>query len=692
MKYLLLLIALIGSMAAYAQSSTELTIMTYNILNYPNPSNNSALGNDAARAGYFRQIVEATEADVILIQEMTDLSGATLLVNELNTNGTLGKTYNHAPGYTNYGTLGNMLIYNDDVLNFISQQELSRPSSGGSIAPRATTRYRMTIDIACGGVSGVPIELYSSHFKASTDEASGNQLADRDLRDLEANNIMTFINGLSATTNIIVAGDFNFYSDNISGSTYSEPAYGSLTSTGNTQRLYDKQNGWTRNNSSNAFKYTQATRGQSESINLYGNDGVPGGLDDRFDHIFINPAINNADNMIAYVSGSYQTFGSPGILNADATAGNVPLENEIKIMSDHYPVLMDLLVCENVVVACPAPTNGTASNIGSSSAELSWSATQTAFDVEWGLAGFSPGTGTTVSGVSNPYTLSGLASQTSYEYYVCGQCTDTLILNSEDLIITGAYDGPLTGGTPKGVELYVVNDISDLSLYGLSSANNGAGTTGTPEFTFPSTSVTAGTYLYVTVDAAQFAAFFGFNPDYITDAMFINGDDAVELFYNGTVIDVLGDVNTDGSNTPWDHLDGWAYRNNNQPTNAGVFNVSNWTFSGVNQLEGGTTNATTNNPFPLASYTPPTSGIQTDLSECAGPFSFTTGTSSCPAFLTVNGTIGNQLYQADNTINSAGSLPPGNAAQFKAGQVICLENGFTIPVSADFSAEIEGCN
>jgi hypothetical protein len=47
-----------------------------------------------------------------------------------------------------------------------------------------------------------------------------------------------------------------------------------------------------------------------------------------------------------------------------------------------------------------------------------------------------------------------------------------------DLLLTGVVDGPLTGGLPKAVELYVVNDIPDLSLYGLGSANNGGGTDG----------------------------------------------------------------------------------------------------------------------------------------------------------------------------------------------------------------------
>ena len=35
---------------------------------------------------------------------------------------------------------------------------------------------------------------------------------------------------------------------------------------------------------------------------------------------------------------------------------------------------------------------------------------------------------------------------------------------SAQLLITGVVDGPLTGGTPKAIEVYVVSDIPDLSL------------------------------------------------------------------------------------------------------------------------------------------------------------------------------------------------------------------------------------
>lgn len=177
----------------------------------------------------------------------------------------------------------------------------------------------------------------------------------------------------------------------------------------------------------------------------------------------------------------------------------------------------------------------------------------------------------------------------------------------QDVIITGVFDGPNTGGTPKGVELYILNDIADLSIYGIGSANNGGGTDG-EEFTFPSDAVTAGTYIYVATEVPQFTTFFGFAPNYTNGSMAINGDDAVELFKNGAVIDTFGDINKDGTGEPWDHLDGWAYRKDGTGPDGG-FVLANWTFSGTNKLEGGTTNATTTTPFPKGTYTPATASL-----------------------------------------------------------------------------------
>ena len=175
------------------------------------------------------------------------------------------------------------------------------------------------------------------------------------------------------------------------------------------------------------------------------------------------------------------------------------------------------------------------------------------------------------------------------------------------LVITGIFDGPLTGGLPKGVELFVTADIANLSIYGIGSANNGDGSDG-EEFTFPAVAALAGTYIYIASEAAEFTNFMGFAPDYTAGASSINGDDAIELFQNGTVIDTFGDINVDGNGQAWEYLDGWAARVPGTAANP-IFDVNDWTFSGANALDGETSNATAATPIPTASYggvTPPT--------------------------------------------------------------------------------------
>lgn len=74
---------------------------------------------------------------------------------------------------------------------------------------------------------------------------------------------------------------------------------------------------------------------------------------------------------------------------------------------------------------CLQPSGLAALNITSSSADLSWTSTGTSFDVEWGPQGFLPGAGTTVTGVTAPYLLTGLSSNTNYSFYVRNNCGAT---------------------------------------------------------------------------------------------------------------------------------------------------------------------------------------------------------------------------------------------------------------------------
>jgi hypothetical protein len=76
------------------------------------------------------------------------------------------------------------------------------------------------------------------------------------------------------------------------------------------------------------------------------------------------------------------------------------------------------------LISCPAPTNLSATNVMQTTADLSWTenGTATSWDIELGITGFTP-TGTpTYSGVTNPYSVSGLLAATTYQYYVRADC------------------------------------------------------------------------------------------------------------------------------------------------------------------------------------------------------------------------------------------------------------------------------
>ena len=194
-----------------------------------------------------------------------------------------------------------------------------------------------------------------------------------------------------------------------------------------------------------------------------------------------------------------------------------------------------------------------------------------------------------------------------------------------DLVITGVIDGPLSGGVPKAIEVYVINNIADLSSYGLGAATNGGGTDG-EEFTFPADSAVAGTHLYVAYQSGSdpngFEPFFDVEPTYTTyTAAQINGDDAIELFRDGVVVDVFGQIDVDGTNQPWEYLDGWAYRIDGTGPDGSTFQLGSWEFSERNALDGATTNASAEPPFPIGTYSyvaqdlPPTVASTVPASE-----------------------------------------------------------------------------
>ena len=174
------------------------------------------------------------------------------------------------------------------------------------------------------------------------------------------------------------------------------------------------------------------------------------------------------------------------------------------------------------------------------------------------------------------------------------------------MVITGVFDTQVesTGLWAKGVEIQALEDIPDLSVFGVSSTNNGTGSTNGPETTLPPIAVSAGDCIYVANDSTLFFDFFGLFPTAAGEAANINGDDAIELYENNVVIDVFGDVDVDGTGEPWEYLDGWAYRKSGTGPDGGIFALDNWIFSGVDAFDGVANNSSAPNPFPTCSYSP----------------------------------------------------------------------------------------
>ncbi|GGF73282.1 ExeM/NucH family extracellular endonuclease [Alteromonas lipolytica] len=260
---------------------------------------------------------------------------------------------------------------------------------------------------------------------------------------------------------------------------------------------------------------------------------------------------------------------------------------------------------------------------------------------------------------------------------------------STPLILAGVIDGDLSGGLPKAVEVFVTADMPDMSVCGIGFAQNGGGTDG-QEFTFPAMAASAGESFIISNETSGFTAFFGEAPDFQSGQASINGDDAIELFCNGELVDVFGDPEVNGDYEAWDYTDSWAYRVSNT-TASTTFNPADWTMAGRAALDGESTNATAATPYPYKTFT----AVQPELffSE------YTEGSSLNKALEIVN--LGSQTVDLSAhayviTVYSNGSSSPGFSVTLSgtiaAGDVfVVAEPGAAQPL-LDVADQLAGIN
>ena len=197
--------------------------------------------------------------------------------------------------------------------------------------------------------------------------------------------------------------------------------------------------------------------------------------------------------------------------------------------------------------------------------------------------------------------------------------------NNLELIGVLDLDVPTGGSTGKAIHVKANQNISDLSIYGIGIANNGGGTDG-QEYTFPSISLNTGEQVIVCRDTVAINSYFvgctPFNLVILDDQAVItqNGDDAIELFENGVVIETFGDINVDGTGEPWEYKDSWAYKD---ASGSVTFNGLSWAMGGVDCTDGSTTSISSNCPYPTCASQPGNLTditFKIDMSQLSDPF------------------------------------------------------------------------
>ncbi|WP_225036102.1 fibronectin type III domain-containing protein [Winogradskyella sp. SM1960] len=131
-----------------------------------------------------------------------------------------------------------------------------------------------------------------------------------------------------------------------------------------------------------------------------------------------------------------------------ATSGTVDDSADNDIFVDNFRV--------RGIPTCPEPTDLTATNLSVTSTELSWteSGTATSWNIQYGEAGFTLGDGIVLTDIdTNPYILSDLTADTSYEYYVQAICSpgDESSFNGPFQFFTGYCESIPSSNDGNGV-------------------------------------------------------------------------------------------------------------------------------------------------------------------------------------------------------------------------------------------------
>ena len=312
------------AITSVARAQDTLSVMSYNLLNFPDP-------NPFGKVDTLAGILAWHPVDLLIAEEIHAAAAAQLVLDEaLNTSGVdrfsmaAFVPQQSAPWATI--KLAQTIFYDHNKLGLRDQMLLYTDVRDINVY----TLYLRDNGIFQGDTTFLTV--CALHLKAS------NSQPDIDDRTDMAQTLWDHLATLPAGRQVIIGGDFNIY-------TGTEPAFTTLLAPAGDIQIADPLDLEGSNWSGSGFGdiHTQSTR-----VNTLFGDGAGGGLDDRFDMLLISDDMVNGGASLQMVPGSYRPLGNSGTCWNGNITGCSTLQTPYHIlrklyyMSDHLPITMRL--------------------------------------------------------------------------------------------------------------------------------------------------------------------------------------------------------------------------------------------------------------------------------------------------------------------------------------------------------------
>jgi hypothetical protein len=337
MKNLFTIVAMLIIFNVSAQDS--LKVMHYNLLNFGNFTDYCTFNNNnpTSKTAWLKTIIDYYLPDVFTVNEISpDSYYHQLILDEvMNSSGRFSYKKSVPTNNANSDII-NLLYYNSEKLGLASQDVIFT-------SVRDINVYKLFY-LGSNIKSQDTIFLYCivGHLKAGTTTNDQNQ------RGEMAAQVMNYLASKNITSHCLLMGDFNLQNS-------SEPAWTNFTSSSNPSYNFSDPAGMVGNWHANQYYaavHTQSTHTASNGC------AAAGGVDDRFDFILTNQALDEPSAKIKYFPGSFSIPGQDGlrfngsVLDPPNNSAPLAVLNALYEMSDHLPVTIKLMVETTTVLPC----------------------------------------------------------------------------------------------------------------------------------------------------------------------------------------------------------------------------------------------------------------------------------------------------------------------------------------------------